>query len=581
MKSRQAGITLFLYLAMIGTDAFGDNPCADSPQPPLPTTDISKLADAVAEEELEWWSATPEQIRNAPCRRTWPFSDAEIEDGIQALLPARDKKISKNVHGLQLENESAYLIDLLETLLTRKEPFGGLDKKNQQIFKSSCKTVSCVVQDPSIFGPKLGPRLLFMLGRYGFNGSPYATFNSDNWTDNEIDDVLISLSDFPPTVLPVEKSKQLTHFKRGKGMAVYGKEKGKRAVANAFIFIFDSWNNQVQQHRQSTITHEIGHYFASHYDDLDESSPWLKFAKWSERTVINNGVEETEPRLGNPRATVSKYGQTNPSEDFAESVVAYRYNPQLLLSRSPEKYRFLKETVFDGVEYVSADTCDPATAKAKAYSTSLSDQARADSDVALNDDNKLAKWASRVNLLCGQSAFDQFSKEATLSSQQLARADACINRAIMGESLAETPQMKNLKYKSQAKGPALSRIKGVSPNPKVTAKVRDKVLNQIEGAFSEFMLAQDGYTTKYRYAEHFPPKSGEEFCKDYSNFAYQRAETALDSKFGNDIFFSFNNKSLLNGFAYQVCLDLQKGKRKIVQPTRAEITAAVKRRFSR
>ena len=52
---------------------------------------------------------------------------------------------------------------------------------------------------------------------------------------------------------------------------------------------------------------------------------------------------------------VSNYGKTSPIEDFAESVTAYRYNPERLKD-CPSKYYYMKDFVFQGKEYT--DKCN-------------------------------------------------------------------------------------------------------------------------------------------------------------------------------------------------------------------------------
>ena len=51
-----------------------------------------------------------------------------------------------------------------------------------------------------IYGEKEGVQLLYMLAKYGFNGSLYQDEDPgslDFWNSNELDKILIGLSDFP------------------------------------------------------------------------------------------------------------------------------------------------------------------------------------------------------------------------------------------------------------------------------------------------------------------------------------------------------------------------------------------------
>ena len=46
--------------------------------------------------------------------------------------------------------------------------------------------------------------------------------------------------------------------------------------------------------------------------------------------------------------------------NFAESVAAYRYMPELLAARAPNRYAFLRDTVFLGAEYADEAGCRPS-----------------------------------------------------------------------------------------------------------------------------------------------------------------------------------------------------------------------------
>ena len=45
------------------------------------------------------------------------------------------------------------------------------------------------------------------------------------------------------------------------------------------------------------------------------------------------------------------YAKKNPKEDLSESVALYVYNPQALQNSSPQRYNFVRDYVFGGVEY--------------------------------------------------------------------------------------------------------------------------------------------------------------------------------------------------------------------------------------
>ena len=159
-----------------------------------------------------------------------------------------------------------------------------------------------------------------------------------------MNDLFLGALTMPDHLLPMDGNKRYTRFLRNAGAAF-----GANVLANATISFFDFWETFPSEHRQYAAFHELAHYTAGELD-LDENEEWLKLSGW-----VQFG-DEWEPQF--PNTFPSKYGATNPHEDFAEAMSAYRYNPNLLLEMSPEKYDYLRENVFLGIEYRSTDLCN-------------------------------------------------------------------------------------------------------------------------------------------------------------------------------------------------------------------------------
>jgi hypothetical protein len=196
----------------------------------------------------------------------------------------------------------------------------------------------------SLYGARVGIQILYMLKHFGFNGSHLRTANASLWRSDELDDILTALSDYPIELYPLDYNRKLVHVKRGNRMKLPVGE----SVANSTMEIYDMWNELTQAERQQSLLHELGHVVARK-DDVDDSSEWLKTAGWQ--------VSGRNARLVDPSKAVSLYGKTNPHEDFAESVVAYRFGGAKLKQDQSGKYEFLKARVFDGKEYLSAQAC--------------------------------------------------------------------------------------------------------------------------------------------------------------------------------------------------------------------------------
>jgi hypothetical protein len=286
-------------------------------------------------------SVSEENVLRAHCTRSLPFTENEMMRWLDSQSTART---NAKIHGIELVDESPYLIQLLDTLLTQEK----WSSAPQKAYSSSCKDVYCAAAE--IFGSKTGIQLLYMLGRFGFNGSHLRIKNADAWTGEELDNVLLALSDLPKQLTPaspITYNHQLAHYKRSESGTP---EKGQ-PIANAMIFLFDHWNEQSEANQRYTLFHEFGHVVG---DDLklSDSKSWFHAAGWKETNM--------EWQLPHPEETISQYAEANPYEDFAESFAAYRYNPETLKALNPGVYRYFKDKVFHRIEYTNDRNCEIA-----------------------------------------------------------------------------------------------------------------------------------------------------------------------------------------------------------------------------
>lgn len=574
---------LLIFLLPAPRARAAENPplsCPNDSTEPVSLAWLQALQQAAPPEELKWWPADDRQIASAFCHRRVPFSDQEIEQGLQTLIPRGDRRVSRKFFGIELENESETLAGLLEALLRYQGLFSGMivneqeARSNQKSFSSPCRTVRCVLEDPAIFGPKLGPRLLFMLGRYGFNGSHYSAPNSAPWKDDEIDEVLMSLSDFPPSLLPILPGRQLTHFSRGFMPGEYSNS--KNVLANSFVYVLDTWNKETPESRQQVIFHELGHVIGSYYG-LDESAEWLKFSDWSSRTTVSDGREINSAVPANRSSTISLYAQTNPKEDFAETVVAYRYNPALLMRRSPEKYQFLKESVFDGLEYTSEQACAPEKSFSGSLSTSITQRARS----LTTDPLAMRSIASQALQHCGERIVQSFGENTTLGPADLVPARGCLEQALAIQLASDLPQAGEFKYQERTRVPALERLRSAGADPAITQAFLEAVVSETRDTLAEMMVdliqkEKYNYLTQPRNKLPLP-----EFCANYSQYAYQDLPAIRGNYRGNAAgsLFAYRHREFLNRFANEVCLSLHRGKAVIVQPTETAIRSEVARRI--
>ena len=260
--------------------------------------------------------------------------------------------------------------DMKLYLRTWKNTFQNPDKKMEQLFNyltknydfsnysTECNNIICKTQE--IFGEKEGVQLLYMLAKYGFNGSPFPFKQREDqafWKAEELDNVLVALSDFPKGVLPFVFNKPLIHFKRGYTLAKYQNlSMGACVLANAFIQVFSCIHSFSRANFITTIVHEVAHVIASE-GRMDRTSTWMDFSGWEKTKKYTEGKIQISYKNNKPECIFSSYGGTSPIEDFAESVVTYRYNPEELKKNCPGKYYYIADTVFDGVEYLDENQC--------------------------------------------------------------------------------------------------------------------------------------------------------------------------------------------------------------------------------
>lgn len=349
-----------LFIAFLFQSAFSHENCGHNPDGMIFCA--HKLDEGhhhQFQDVLEWWAASPEQVRNAKCNNPTALSEKEMKKFLESK--GTHNKVSESFHGMDFVDEDPYLLELLKLLTTYSNPYDrltGKDKEKQTKFEipQGCKKVMCAAN--SLFGEKNALRFLYTLGKYNMNMSHFQDEDLAPWETKEVDLILESLDDLPPTLFPFDEHRRLMHFKRG-----YAPQSGNTpdgaVIANAQIMVFSYWETILSKEEQmTTIIHEIGHNIGSRFE-LDDSKEWLDISGW----------EETE---GKWKATkddtiISEYGSTNPFEDFAESTLAYRYNGENLKKRSPEKYDFIKKYVYQGLEFDKEENCQIEKSKISSY----------------------------------------------------------------------------------------------------------------------------------------------------------------------------------------------------------------------
>lgn len=293
---------------------------------------------------LNWWGATVEQIQKSSCKSIKSPSEIEIDAVIKSRATG---KINETVLGINFKDESPVLIKTFKEF-TKLMP-------STPAHSSKCEKVLCAME--AIWGRELAKKILYIKLKHNFNASEFGYENSDKFTINEINDVILGLDDLPEHLIPLGQSNQrLSRFKRGYVLKVESKSGEKESntpvvdtIANSTVLLFDGWSKRPSAERQYAIFHELAHNISNKKGLLDVSPEWLKLSEW-----VKKGDSW---KSGNTKCLISGYSKDIPMDDFAESVSAYRYNPGPLKKKCPEKYKFIQDKVFGGIEYTDSALC--------------------------------------------------------------------------------------------------------------------------------------------------------------------------------------------------------------------------------
>lgn len=459
--------------------------------------EIQNLTDIA--KQISWEAASIKDIKNAPCTKDVPYTVDEMTSWLKKNQTFSYQ--SKKIHGINFENETPENLETFELLTTARNLFKEHDPKHQKVFKSQCKKVECAVKE--IFGSKTGIQLLFMHRKFGMNGSHLAKTNTSSWKSSELDTVLLALSDLPPGLLPAEKSRQLTHFKRGY-IPGYASE---YTLANASIEVFDLWNEQGPEEKRYTILHELAHNIGGLAGGADEHSKWLKLSGWVKETKVVKGEKVTEYKATKPETIISKYGFTNPAEDFAEAVSAYRYNAKKLKSISPEKYNFIKEVIFDNVEYTSEAVCNNPKR--------LSDEFVKKAEAYITNWQPTPQDIQKISSQCSSQAISELSKAGSISLNT-ASMKACYEKAFNTQARELAKSVFKNHPNKQFLGPILRNAK-VKPIPvaklaglvqKALPVHKDLLKSSLKQGFKNYYIfGPDAKKSDLRYIYQDIPKS--------------------------------------------------------------------------
>jgi hypothetical protein len=350
--------------------------------------------------EKPWSAATDEQVTKYKCQKR-----VLNLDEMKTYLNSRES-LDKSID--LLLNKKGGLIS--EPIKTDLSLYGA----------SNCKTQTCIAQ--KVFGEEQGIKLLYMMEKYGLNGSHLVHEDTKPWSSKALSPYLEGLAAVPDFMLPIEENKQFT-----KSSTV-----DSRSIADASI-TFHSGIDEFSDTRVAYTTfHEIAHYISGSLH-IEDDEDWMKASGWVEKPKkftpnfstkplsttklsapklfgqtpslginsfsVNRNLtsplsspttydfkssgEEMEKNFDKLKTLlygmkndkedefISGYAKTNPLEDIAESVVAYRFNSEEFSKLSPERYKYVKDNIFFGVEFKDDSNCNVSPLSQEQYQNKL------------------------------------------------------------------------------------------------------------------------------------------------------------------------------------------------------------------
>lgn len=307
---------------------------------------------SVSSHALEGFAATDLEVKNAKC--LYPVLTKKMD--LDKYFRDKEKLSEKNnfeTLGFHFENESPFLVkhfkDLIEITdqtLSHEEP------ESVKIARKQCQSVRCALS--IILGKNESIKALYLLDKYRFNVSPLKYYETQNFSDKDLDLILETMALIPPHLLPLQDIQQLSHSHKDA-------KRPDNEYAVSSIELYHSWDKSSPEQKKYILFHEIAHNWSNIVsEELDESEEWLKITGWIKIpggfTVGWDHPFQSRQKM-NQYPWASEYASVNSWEDFAESVSSYRFTSDSLFSKSPTRYNFIKNKVFGGIEFKNNKKC--------------------------------------------------------------------------------------------------------------------------------------------------------------------------------------------------------------------------------
>lgn len=389
-------------------------------------------------------------VHTANCLEA-PFNESESKIELEKTLQAGDDKL---VHaGFKFEHETMISSNFFRTLISEEilKKLSTHESFEQRIRDAkSCEDSTCALT--ILFDSKENlTRTYYLISNFSLNVSPYANRDADLLETSDLDTIIVATRLIPKHMLPIWDNKRVAkHIKTGIGYyATF------MIYANASIDLYTPWFKELSDDGKSySIFHEFSHNL-SYMMNMTDSSAWHALSKWQDTP---NGWRYDKTKF------VSEYAGSAPSEDAAESIVAYRINPELLKDISIQKYNFIRDYIFLGEEFDNVNKCGKTPVLSymlKALRTNTSEE------------------VSSGALKRCQNEF----KATLLSSNDYVKFEDCMKTSLAKEIILASKYPHFL----DAKGALLSRL---NVSPKINARALKDNLTKAYHEISSYLLAK-------------------------------------------------------------------------------------------
>lgn len=338
--------------------------------------------------------------------------------------------------GFRFDNESQTSADFFK-ILVNEEITTKLSKhqKFENIINDArtCHDIKCALT--ILFkSEEILTKASYLFLKYGLNISPYSNRDAYLLDSSDLDTILVATRLIPNHMLPIWKNKRLAkHIKED-----IGYYETFMIYANASIDLYTPWFKELDNDGKSySIFHEFSHNL-SYMMNFSESKKWLSLSKWLDTP---NGWRYDHSKM------VSEYAESSPSEDAAESILAYRINPELLKVVSRQKYDYIRDYIFLGEEFDNSKSCGktPVLTEILAVLNSKASEEVTNKSLINCDEELAAIVLSKNEFKKFDSCMQKSLKQELIKNSNYPHFTEA--RESLLEKLTATPQMNTAAYK--------------------------------------------------------------------------------------------------------------------------------------